>query len=595
MKPPKDVAANVGYRRQLTQDCLSDKGLRRHVRHLCATDFLFWVNSFAWCYSRQGRDFAVTPFVSWPYQDEAFSVMEQAFGVDDVCVEKSRDMGASWMILTLFLHRWQFWPHQILAIISRNENLVDKAGDPDSLMWKLDFLLKHQPKWLVGEYARVRLHLQNLKTGSVIDGYSTTGDILRGGRKTAAMLDEFGAFEPADGYAALAATQHATNCRFFNSTPKGATGAFYDCVQNPSLKRITMHWTVHPEKSKGLFVDDAGKKRSPWYDRECRRMPIPALIAQELDIDYSGASARFFDETMVSRLLSQDARPPLLRGRMEYAPHDPNERKAIRFVEEHLGPLELWMHLKAPDQTVPADEEFVIGCDVSQGTGATNSALSVVCKRTREKVCALATPNLDPTRFADLVCALAHYLNEAMVIWEMNGPGGAFGKRLVETLGYRNVYWRQDEQGIRRKLADGGVPGWHASPVNKLLLFREYARALNDGHFLNRSYEALTEHRQYVYLPNGSVGNARARASVDPSGAGQNHGDRVTADALANKGLPSLEVETIDEGALPADPAPYTFGWRRQQWENENKRQENPWQETPDHLRTWLSATSSPW
>jgi hypothetical protein len=42
---------------------------------------------------------------------------------------------------------------------------------------------------------------------------------------------------------------------------------------------------------------------------------------------------------------------------------------------------------------------------------------------------------------------------------------------------------------------------------------------------------------EYVHDPQGGVMHARSRSKVDPSGARENHGDRVIADALAWKGV----------------------------------------------------------
>jgi hypothetical protein len=128
----------------------------------------------------------------------------------------------------------------------------------------------------------------------------------------------------------------------------------------------------------------------------------------------------------------------------------------------------------------------------------------------------------------------------------MNGPGGTFGAKVID-LGYRNIYYRTNEESLSRKVSD--TPGWYASANNKEKLLRQYAMALGTGAFLNRSADALQECLHYVYGKDGRPTNTRQDApELDKSGAKENHGDRVIADALCNKGIrefikPNVVVE----------------------------------------------------
>lgn len=324
---PKNPGLNLAYRRKVIEDADGSPSVQAALRNACKADLLFWVNTFLWTYDPRKSASPHLPFVTWPFQDRTLLTLQECRGNEDVLIEKSRDMGASWMCLVAFLHAWQFMEGQAFAIISRNQDLVDKPGDADCLYWKLDYLLKHQPRWLLPNFERLRLHLENVENGSTIDGFSTTGNVLRGGRRTAALVDEFAAFEPADGYAALAATQHATRSRIFNSTPQGAAGAFYEMAQS-GIRKERLHWTLHPEKIAGLYYDDRGKARSTWYDNECQRTPIPALIAQELDIDYAGSASMFFDALLIEKLIALDSRPPYHEGRLEGGLFVPEQRAA---------------------------------------------------------------------------------------------------------------------------------------------------------------------------------------------------------------------------------------------------------------------------
>lgn len=53
------------------------------------------------------------------------------------------------------------------------------------------------------------------------------------------------------------------------------------------MYRIRPHWSLHPEKRKGLYVDADGKLRSEWYDHEIKSKKMTqSAVARELDINY---------------------------------------------------------------------------------------------------------------------------------------------------------------------------------------------------------------------------------------------------------------------------------------------------------------------
>ena len=175
------------------------------------------------------------PFITYPFQDKVLGILVDSIGKEDIIIEKSRDMGATWLCLAVFLWRWQFWDGETFLLMSRKEDMVDKSGDPKTLMWKIDFMLEFQPSWLRPKYERRQLHLANLQNGSTIDGESTTGEASKGDRRTAIMVDEFASVDdasrPREGHKLLEATKDVTNSRWFVSTHNGVGTAFHDLCQ----------------------------------------------------------------------------------------------------------------------------------------------------------------------------------------------------------------------------------------------------------------------------------------------------------------------------------------------------------------------------
>jgi len=583
---PKDLAGNLRWRAAVQRRAMEDPEYAAAMRDACSRDPLFWLSGFGWTYDPRRKPSSKLPFILYPFQEEAILDLVGAIGDHDLLVEKSRDMGASWLCIAAIAWCFLFRPGQSFLLVSRVEEYVDKAGNPKAMFWKLDYLLDNLPSWLKPEgynpnIHRCKLHIENPANGSVVDGESTTGNVARGDRRTAIMLDEFAAVE--QGHRVLASTRDATNCRIFNSTPAGTSNAFYD-VRQTQIKKLRMHWSRHPLKAAGLYttaedgtlkvLDPAGlpegyepildgKLRSPWYDNECKRSASAQEIAQELDIDYLGSGYQFFRADAIHEIVRRYARPPMLVGDLE---HDDTTADPIRFRENQKGFLRLWCLLDKNDDP-PKDHRFVVGVDVSAGTGASNSALAVWDAATCEKVAEYVNPHIRPEALAKQAVALARWFGGAQLIWESNGPGRQFGSRVVE-LGYGNIYFRKRDEAISGKVTD--IPGWAATKETKLVLMGDYRAALEKGDAVNRSREAIEECLEYIFGPDGSIEHARSASKTDPSGARSNHGDRVIPDALAWKLIGESARQPVQE--KPETPVG-SLAWRRKRREETKPKQ----------------------
>lgn len=597
---PKDPRANAAYRRAILARAADDDAFREEVWIRASRDIIWFTDTFAWTYSpKDYPDAPNRPFILYDgYQEDAVLKLDGSIGVNDVLIEKSRDMGASWLNLLVFYHRWHFKPRQSFLIGSRKEEYVDKTGDPKTLFWKLDFLYNNLPGWLQPNRRRNDLHMENLDNGSTIDGESTNSDFATGDRRTAVLLDEFAKVHE-NGHSILRATRDVTKCRIFNSTPEGAAGAFYDTklkleATHPG-RILRLHWSLHPEKAAGLystttrqeggqievidktypfptgynFIAD-GKLRSPWYDNECDRAASQQEIAQELDIDYAASGWQYFDQPKLDKVAAKYVRNPIMRGELIFDNTSRSRRKP-ELLESAGGRLMLWMVLDENYRVpvVPGDE-FVIGADTSMGKGgdmSSNSVASVGNRRTGEKVAQFTTNQMSPQDFCIYTIALCHFFHNAYLIWEDNGPGGEFTKQVIET-GYRNVFYRvNDEKSYvpdRTKRM-----GWWSDKTTKRILLSDYFKALIGGTFINRCAEALKECGEYVHGANGEIYHARSKSSIDPTASGENHGDMVIADALVNRGF--VDVAVVEDQDEP-EPSPHSFLGRRLEAERLRQR-----------------------
>jgi hypothetical protein len=369
----------------------------------------------------------------------------------------------------------------------------------------------------------------------VIDGQATGGDPGRGGRRKANFIDEAAAI-PELGEV-LAATADNTRCRILASTPKGQN-MFHRVRQSGKVKVVTMPWWKSPAKARGLYRDEEGKLRSPWYDGEVARRVSKKEIAQELDIDYIGSGEPYFDSGVLVRILADVVRPPLMVGDVDWEWNLEEGRVELVGWKEGFGRrrLKLWMALDA--EGVPStDYNYVVGVDICYGGGvASNSVISVANVNLKEKVAELADPSRSPEDLARDAVAICRWFGgnngHAYLLWEMTGPGLMFGLEVIR-MGYPYIYMRRDETVLRPRR--GKKPGWASTRASKELLLSDYRRALAREDLVNYSEEAIKEAGTYQYMPNGGI--EASTYEDETTGAEAAHGDRVIADALCVLGF----------------------------------------------------------
>ena len=576
---PTDIRENLLWRSRTYAKVLKDPSYANFLREACAVDPIFYVNGFLYTYDPRLQPFCKVPFILYPFQQDGLLQTFDAIGNEDLFIEKSRDMGASWLAITAFEYLWHFRKLMSFLMVSRTEGYVDQSDNPKSLFWKIDFIHQHLPAWLMPQGYnindhRTKLHIKNPETGSVIDGESTTGRVARGDRRTAILLDEFAAVE--QGHKVLSSTRDVTKSRLFNSTPEGINNAYYT-IRQTNIRKLRFIWTDHPTKRSGLYKTGAdgeleildnegypenyepildGKTRSVWFDEQCERAATMQEIAQEIEIDYLGSGHQYFLTEAIQSAIRDLARPPIVTGDLDY---DTLTAEPGEFREHKKGKLKLWV---SPDRegNLTRDHKYVLGGDVSAGTGSSNSTLCGYDSNTEEKVLEYANPYIRPEEFAKQAVAIATWLHNAYLVWESNGVGRQFGSRVIE-LGYGKIYFRKREEAISKKTTL--IPGWHSSKETKLLLVGEYRAAIEKNKIINRSKEALEECLEYIFDKTGGVSHSKEDNKDDPSGAKDNHGDRVIADALAFRGMKehAIKVVKMKKPEIPVG----SLAWRKEQ------------------------------
>jgi hypothetical protein len=245
-------------------------------------DPVFFFNQFCFTYDpRPERKPHHFPFITYPFQDELIEKLEESVDIlADLHLDKSRDMGASWVCLTWLV--WKWWKNEPFSALvgSRKEDMVDNFQE-DSLFGKIGYAIDALPKWAQPEGYRSDKHrrflrIRNPANGNTIQGESANRDFSRQGRYTVIFLDEYAFWDHAD--SGWTATGDSSPVRVAISTPYGMNNKFADLKFHTDIRQLSLHWTLHPEK------DEA------WYEKEKLRRTARE-VAQELDIDYEASGA----------------------------------------------------------------------------------------------------------------------------------------------------------------------------------------------------------------------------------------------------------------------------------------------------------------
>lgn len=221
---------------------------------------------------------ALVPFLLFPKQREFIEwTLERWMNQEPGLVEKSRDMGISWLCVALASTLCIFREGMVIGFGSRKEEYVDKTDSPKSLFWKARQFVKHLPPEFRGVWDENKhapfMRLTFPDTGSYIAGEAGDG-IGRGDRTSLYLVDEAAhLMRPELVDASLSAT---TNCRIDLSSVNGMANPFAEKRHSGKVPVFTFHWRDDPRKSQA------------WYDKQVATLPAH-VVAQEIDINYSAS------------------------------------------------------------------------------------------------------------------------------------------------------------------------------------------------------------------------------------------------------------------------------------------------------------------
>ena len=276
----KEYQASDGYKAKLVDRlkiadaCNRSNEAKLYAMAACKADPVFFINNFCWTPNDKYKQYHF-PFLLYPFQEDYINWLNKHIDEGkDSLVEKSREMGVTWLTLSLFLWKWLFNDNFNSLVGSYKEAKVDNR-QKDSLFGMLDYQLRSIPEWMLPKRFNFKNHRMSMKlinpeNQNLIEGDTMNSEFSRGSRKTCVFMDE-GAFWEyfQDAWDSAGDT---TNSRIAVSTPNGYN-SFAMLRDSQQVDVMTMHWKLHPLKDE------------KWYEYEKSRRSDDT-VAQELDISY---------------------------------------------------------------------------------------------------------------------------------------------------------------------------------------------------------------------------------------------------------------------------------------------------------------------
>jgi len=254
-----------------------------------------WIED--WCVTFDPRNVgtdkpATMPFILFPRQKEMVAwLVNLALNVkEDAAVDKSRDMGATWVACAVSLWLWRYYKGTAIGWGSRKEQLVDQIGITDSIFEKFRVMLHAMPREMRPHGFNLTKHMPFMKILNPANGATLSGEcgdgIGRGGRTTLYITDEDAfllRYEKIVG-----ALGNNTNVWISISTHNGTDTGFYrKTMSYPPDRLFVLNWDENPMHTQEWFDKQKQKYKDigmPWLlEQEVLRNPAgskPGVVIQ---------------------------------------------------------------------------------------------------------------------------------------------------------------------------------------------------------------------------------------------------------------------------------------------------------------------------
>lgn len=469
------------------------------------------------------------PFVLFPFQEKAvIEICKQIDNGEDLLIEKTRDMGVSWLMMGIVLWYWllKSGGNDIL-IGSRKFEYVDKKGSLDTLVEKIRYNLYTLDYLFLPQGFEYNRHdnvanIQNPETGSFIRGEANNPNFGTSGRYKFILADEFSKWDETDDKA-WASMGDSSPCRIALSTPWGMGRKFSKLRFGTNIKILTFHWTEHPIKGAGkykgqhpVFPEQTGAWLSPWYIEECLRRRgsnNAEEISQELDIAYLSSGMPWFNNnTVQDEYIKLDKNPPEFQ---RFEPLLCKDSEGENYVELDPYPNgRIWIH-KEPIHGW--QYRYLIAADPAEGKINGDNAVFYIYDRVAGIDVAGGCGRINEELLALLLIHFGNKYNDAYIGCENNNSMGGTVNYILKNR-YENL---MNEQNFNQIVDIDTVKiGWNTNKRTRGIMCKNLREAIDENKHGVVEKEVFSECLTFV--------NINGKPQADEG----NWDDRVMAQAI---------------------------------------------------------------
>lgn len=398
----------------------------------CSTSCAYFIYNYVYIYDAVEGDWI--PFHLWPKQLDA---LDTILNNRLVAILKARQLGMTWLVLSVILWKMLYRPAFTALIFSRRETeAIYLLGDQ-----RLRGIYRRLPKWMkVRQVVTDASHEWILSNGSVAYGFPTTA----GDSYTASMafVDEcdlvpdlnrlMGAVKPTidagGGMVLLSRANKETPDSTFKKIYRGAT------VNENDWEPIFLPWWSHPKRNQG------------WYQAQKRDVLARTGVLDDLYQQYPATDEEALMPPTANRripfqwlLQCCDIIPPLEKAGPSSVPP--------AMLKVYLEPSFL--------------QDYVIGIDPAEGNPTSDDSVATVFNVRTLEQCAVLAGKIEPDVLTSYCIALSHWYNDAKLLPERNNHGHV----VLQIL--------NDDAKVRGNVIKGldGKGGWMSSSRGKAMMY----------------------------------------------------------------------------------------------------------------------------
>lgn len=454
------------------------------------------------------------PFVLYKYQQKCIKDYENhRFNI----ISKFRQGGLTTVTLLWGLWRCLFKLDQQVMLLSKTDREATDIGQ------MVDRSVEHLPSWLRPNKNEGKWndHHKTFKaTGGALKFYSP--EAARGKSVTFLIVDE-AAFIPdmETHWAAMWPILSTGGSCVLVSTVNGLGNWYEETYSGAREERNRFHiidldYWEHPDYSTKYHPD--------WIEEQKAQLGEKKFL-QEVMRSFLGSGETYISAKIIAELdKATSDNVPIRKLFKKWAnratrAEDIEARKSViakdnpvwNPVDAERGAMWVWKE--------PLDgHEYIIGVDCAEGMGdnADNSAFQVIDSTTLEQVAEFYSNSVPPHVFSQILNEVGIYYNQALLVIEDMGPGGAVLNTLQHELFYENLHF--DEKG-----AKSGRPGIKVSRINRPILLQTMQHRLMNNTIKLNSRRLVRELKTFEY----NVNTCRAEAQKGK------HDDAIVALCMA--------------------------------------------------------------